>query len=297
MRGRLFVLAGPEIGRSYELRHGDTLGRSPDCIVTLRHASVSRRHAHIEVRDDAFWVVDDGSRNGVYLSGGRVRTLKLVDHMEFSLGELALRFRLESAGERRSQTAEDPGGGQANGQAAPRGAHPTIPPLHPGTGPNAAGDDPPPNSPGAASRTPTLDARPPTPNAPPSAPGARPPAPDARPPGSDAAPPQPDDGGITLEAPEEIELAPASAPPARSSRATPPPKSSGERVLQYHRVPNERGFAVADLSQQPLWLRGLLYALAAALAAGLCYAAFKGTAYLKGRAASAPADLDGADSR
>ena len=276
MRGRLFVLAGPEIGRSYELRHGDTLGRSPDCIVTLRHASVSRRHAHIEVRDDAFWVVDDGSRNGVYLSGGRVRTLKLVDHMEFSLGELALRFRLESAGERRSQTAEDPGGGQANGQAAPRGAHPTIPPLHPGTGPNAAGDDPPPNSPGAASRTPTLDARPSAP---------------------DAAPPQPDDGGITLEAPEEIELAPASAPPARSSRATPPPKSSGERVLQYHRVPNERGFAVADLSQQPLWLRGLLYALAAALAAGLCYAAFKGTAYLKGRAASAPADLDGADSR
>lgn len=276
MRGRLFVLAGPEIGRSYELRHGDTLGRSPDCIVTLRHASVSRRHAHIEVRDDAFWVVDDGSRNGVYLSGGRVRTLKLVDHMEFSLGELALRFRLESAGERRSQTAEDPGGGQANGQAAPRGAHPTIPPLHPGTGPNAAGDDPPPNSPGAASRTPTLDARPSA---------------------SGAASPQPDDGGITLEAPEEIELAPASAPPARSSRATPPPKSSGERVLQYHRVPNERGFAVADLSQQPLWLRGLLYALAAALAAGLCYAAFKGTAYLKGRAASAPADLDGADSR
>jgi len=98
MKARLFVLAGPDIGRSFQVRHGDTLGRSPECIVSLRHPSVSRKHAHLEVRGGAFWIVDDGSRNGIGVQGERVARLELRDHLEFSLGELTLRFRLAEPG-------------------------------------------------------------------------------------------------------------------------------------------------------------------------------------------------------
>ena len=275
MKARLFVLAGPEIGRSFDLRHGDTLGRSPDCIVTLRHASVSRHHAHIEVEGDAFWVVDDASRNGVHAGGKRVERLRLSDQMEFALGELSLRIRLE---------------GSADSAAADRSAspgQPAVPPLHPGTPPAAAGDD--------ASRvlgqtTPDGSSSP-SPASPPSPPRAAP-SPPPRPPAQEPG----WDDGITIEAPDEIEIAPrrAAAPapmPASVAAAQQQaaPKTEGDRVLQYHRVPNVRGFAVADLSQHPLWVRWSVYALVLALAGALFFAAFKGTAFLRGKA-RAPAD-------
>ena len=234
MRGRLFVLSGPDVGRSFDLRHGDTLGRSPDCIVTVRHASVSRRHAHIELMEDEFWVVDDGSRNGVQLEGERVERLRLTDHLEFALGELSLRFRIEET-------------------ALPEEVEGPAPPLDV-TAFSAA--------PAVRSSTSELEAE-----------------------VADW------DDGITIEEADEIEIAPAR--PASTSASSPAlRKQSGDRrILQYHRVPNERGFAVADLSQHPLWVRWSVYALALALTAALFFAAFKGTAFLKGRS-SAPADVE-----
>jgi hypothetical protein len=89
------VLSGPDVGKSFEVEPGDTLGRGHDCIITLRHASVSRRHAHLEREGDTWYVVDDGSRNGVTVGGQRRERSLLADQTEFSLGELLLRFRLE----------------------------------------------------------------------------------------------------------------------------------------------------------------------------------------------------------
>src|SRR5262249_9781592 len=48
------------------------VGRAPDCDIFLPHPSVSRYHALLERRDDALYVSDLGSVNGVWLAGQRV---------------------------------------------------------------------------------------------------------------------------------------------------------------------------------------------------------------------------------
>src|SRR5688572_22178224 len=102
VKAQLFVLNGPDVGKSFELAHGHRAGRSPECEIVLRHASISRRHAHFERedgerQDGAWYVVDDGSRNGVIVDKQRVERAKLFDAQEFQLGELELRFRLLEA--------------------------------------------------------------------------------------------------------------------------------------------------------------------------------------------------------
>ena len=100
---RLYVLSGPDVGRTFSVRSGDTLGRSPDRILTLRHASVSRRHAHFEEQEGVWYVVDDGSQNGVLVGGERVARAALHDAAEFALGEILLRFRLDAPAARPCQ--------------------------------------------------------------------------------------------------------------------------------------------------------------------------------------------------
>lgn len=91
----LYVLTGPELGKSFTVRAGDTIGRAPDRILTLRHASISRRHAHLEHAEGVWYVVDDGSQNGIQFEGQRMERAALHDAAEFRLGEVLLRFRLE----------------------------------------------------------------------------------------------------------------------------------------------------------------------------------------------------------
>jgi hypothetical protein len=77
---QLFVLSGPDVGKHFTLAEGDVLGRAPECSIQLRHASISRRHARVEREGERWFVVDEGSRNGV---------------VHDTLGELLLRFRAD----------------------------------------------------------------------------------------------------------------------------------------------------------------------------------------------------------
>ena len=104
----LYVLSGPQVGKTFALRPGDTVGRAPDRIVTLKHASISRRHAHFEQAEGVWYVVDDGSQNGISFEGRRTERTALHDAAEFRLGEVLLRFRLEAPVE----TAPAEGGGR-----------------------------------------------------------------------------------------------------------------------------------------------------------------------------------------
>lgn len=91
----VFVLTGADVGRSFRVGHGATFGRNPDCTVTLRDRSVSRRHAHLDCDElGTWWLVDAGSRNGVFAGGERVERVELADGAEVGLGELLLRVRL-----------------------------------------------------------------------------------------------------------------------------------------------------------------------------------------------------------
>lgn len=58
-----------------------SIGRSPDCDVTIADDRVSRRHAHMERRDGRWTVVDDGSSNGTNVNGEPIpaRSERAVD--------------------------------------------------------------------------------------------------------------------------------------------------------------------------------------------------------------------------
>lgn len=90
---RLFVLAGPDLARSFALGERNVLGRSSDCDVVLRDRSISRKHAVLVREGEAWFVQDLGSTNGVSKDGRRAERIALADGDEFKLGDLPLRLR------------------------------------------------------------------------------------------------------------------------------------------------------------------------------------------------------------
>ncbi len=216
---RLYLLSGADVGKSFEVGHGATFGRSPECTVHLRDASISRLHARLELDRERWTIVDTQSRNGLSMGGQRVPSAILADGDEFTLGDVLLRFRGEVA---------------------------AIP------------------APVAVPR---------------------------------AAPAPTESDSIELEgdwsesstafptAKPLAETAMRPAAPTASAVARAPAASDRSRpVLQYQRVEPRDGFVNADLSQLPGWARFGLYVLAALLAAGIFFIAFKGTLFLKERA-------------
>ena len=74
---------------------GDTcrIGRSSECDLQLLDHQLSRVHARIDLRGDAYWLEDLGSRNGTFLAGSRVsKPVRLATGDEVSLGGLAVVF-------------------------------------------------------------------------------------------------------------------------------------------------------------------------------------------------------------
>jgi len=70
----LAVTAGPEKGKTYQLKVGDnTIGRDADNDLVIQDASVSRSHAMIRVQEGSFLLVDLGSSSGTRVGG---RTLE-----------------------------------------------------------------------------------------------------------------------------------------------------------------------------------------------------------------------------
>ncbi len=61
------------LGKRFVLEHSPTrIGRGADNHIILDGDSVSRRHAHLERRDDKWFVVDDGSTNGTYVNDEQI---------------------------------------------------------------------------------------------------------------------------------------------------------------------------------------------------------------------------------
>jgi len=71
------------------------VGRDPSCEVVVADGSVSRRHARLERRAGAWWVVDQGSANGTYLNSLRIAEQALKNGQELRFGALAFRVDLK----------------------------------------------------------------------------------------------------------------------------------------------------------------------------------------------------------
>ena len=70
-----------------------SIGRLPECEVTLLDPNVSRRHAEIHQRGNGFAIVDLGSTNGCTVNGVRVTERELRDGDEIGIGNLRLTFQ------------------------------------------------------------------------------------------------------------------------------------------------------------------------------------------------------------
>ena len=69
-----------------------TIGRLPECDVTLDDDSVSRKHAEVRRQDSEIMVVDLGSTNGTKVNGQRVQERRLEDGDLIMVGGTSLRF-------------------------------------------------------------------------------------------------------------------------------------------------------------------------------------------------------------
>jgi serine phosphatase RsbU (regulator of sigma subunit)/pSer/pThr/pTyr-binding forkhead associated (FHA) protein len=69
----LFIMRGPEAGRSFPLQNGrTTLGRNADCNIQLTGKQVSRHHAHVFLKEDQYYLQDLGSSNGTFVNNERL---------------------------------------------------------------------------------------------------------------------------------------------------------------------------------------------------------------------------------
>ncbi|MEA2496764.1 MAG: hypothetical protein QOJ29_4675 [Thermoleophilaceae bacterium] len=68
----LFVVEGPDAGRSFSLAAESVIGRDPTAAVHLTDEEVSRRHAIISLGEGLATVEDLGSVNGTHTDAGQV---------------------------------------------------------------------------------------------------------------------------------------------------------------------------------------------------------------------------------
>ena len=67
---RLYVLNGPDKGKSFEMIEGDNyIGRSSENDFTIKDNTVSRRHLKIIKRGKRHFIVDLKSMNGIFFNG------------------------------------------------------------------------------------------------------------------------------------------------------------------------------------------------------------------------------------
>ena len=91
----LVVIAGPELGQRVVVDHSLTLGRHPDCDLTLSDPLVSSNHARIEDRGDSWTLVDLGSTNGTRVDGTPAHEVVLAPGHKISLGNTVIRFEAQ----------------------------------------------------------------------------------------------------------------------------------------------------------------------------------------------------------
>ncbi len=84
---------GGRVGESFPLA-GErlTIGRRPDSDVFLDDVTVSRDHALLVARQDAYFLDDLGSLNGTYVNRHRIESHRLEDGDELQVGKYKLTF-------------------------------------------------------------------------------------------------------------------------------------------------------------------------------------------------------------
>jgi hypothetical protein len=123
---RLVPVSGPAID---VVKDQSMIGRDPSCEIVVTDGSVSRRHARLERRAGAWWVVDQGSANGTYVNSLKVAEQALKNNQELRLGALA--FRVDIHEDPEATVATPILADESATVMAPRTPPPVPPPLPP----------------------------------------------------------------------------------------------------------------------------------------------------------------------
>ena len=95
--GPAFVIraGGGRVGESFAVdRERTTIGRRPDSEVFLDDVTVSRDHALLIRRGDAWYLDDCGSLNGTYVNRSRIDSHRLDEGDEVQIGKYKLTFHV-----------------------------------------------------------------------------------------------------------------------------------------------------------------------------------------------------------
>lgn len=83
----LIIVRGPQAGEQFVLDIPEiTIGRDPSCEVFLNDRTVSRRHAHLSLRDGRAYIEDLGSLNGTWVDGAIVSAGELANGSTLQIG-------------------------------------------------------------------------------------------------------------------------------------------------------------------------------------------------------------------
>jgi serine/threonine protein kinase len=110
MLGQLFVVAGPDQGRTFSLEDGQTLlvGRGRDSQTRLKDPRVSRIHCEIHGKGTQVTLVDSGSSSGTFVNGKRVSKQELKSGDVVQVGSTQLRLQLEASPEASTMVVTSP---------------------------------------------------------------------------------------------------------------------------------------------------------------------------------------------
>jgi pSer/pThr/pTyr-binding forkhead associated (FHA) protein len=91
----LFVVEGPDTGRSFPLGPQAVIGRDPTAAVNLVDEEVSRRHALISMDKGHAMVEDLGSSNGTFVGSAQVTSeTELAPGQQMRVGRTILELRV-----------------------------------------------------------------------------------------------------------------------------------------------------------------------------------------------------------
>ena len=83
---RVMVGSSPADQRDFAFQQPFRIGRSGDCEVPIQSEFVSRAHAVVTFGDGQWWVVDNGSVNGLFVDGQRVERAPIAPSLTLRLG-------------------------------------------------------------------------------------------------------------------------------------------------------------------------------------------------------------------
>jgi len=108
--GYIRVYRGNELRQQFELNEARvTIGRTDDNVLVLADDEISRQHAAIEHDNGDYYIVDMGSRNGVFLNSQRVERHKLKYWDEIQIHNFVIKFMAKQGlGASQKQESEVP---------------------------------------------------------------------------------------------------------------------------------------------------------------------------------------------